>query len=133
MKELRPAAMAGAERLGQVDTTKALAGARGRYVLDLEQAVKTATKVLSALPEVRRVSLFGSYARGRRDLFTDLDLLVVMETAAGVVDRLRRLYSLLALPVDYDLVCYTPAEWERIQHQPFWRQARRTEVILYEK
>ena len=79
------------------------------------------------------MSLFGSYARGRRDLFTDLDLLVIMETESGIVDRLRRLYGLLASPVDYDLVCYTPAEWERIQDQPFWRHARKTEVVLYER
>ena len=85
------------------------------------------------MPEVRRVSLFGSYARGRQDLFTDLDLLVIMETQAGVVERLQRLYSLLALPVDYDVVCYTPDEWEKIQYQPFWRHARNTEVVLYER
>jgi predicted nucleotidyltransferase len=116
-----------------VDTTKALAGARGRYLLDLDEAVKTATKVLSALPEVRRVSLFGSYAHGRRDLFTDLDILVIMETERGIAERLRDLYGVLALPVDYDLVCYTPSEWEQIQYQPFWRYARKTELILYER
>lgn len=114
-------------------TPKGLAGARERYALELEEAAKTATRLLSAMPEVQRVSLFGSYARGRRDLFTDLDLLVIMETESGAVDRLRRLYSVLALPVDYDLVCYTPAEWERIQHQPFWRHAREGEVVLYER
>ena len=116
-----------------MDKTKTLAAARGRYALNLEEAVKTATELLSALPEVRRVSFFGSYARGRRDLSTDLDLLVVMETQVALVDRLRRLYSLLALPIDYDLVCYTPSEWERIQNQPFWRYARQSEVVLYER
>ncbi|MGB4781305.1 nucleotidyltransferase domain-containing protein [Candidatus Methylomirabilis sp.] len=49
----------------------------------------------------------GSYARGRADLFTDLDLLVVMETNLSFIDRLRMLYPLLALPVDLDLLCYT--------------------------
>jgi len=39
------------------------------YVVDLEEAVSRATEVLSALPEIRLVSLFGSFARGRRDLF----------------------------------------------------------------
>ena len=117
----------------QEDSTKGLVGARRRYALNLDEAVKRATELLSALPEVRRVSLFGSYARGRRDLFTDLDLLVVMETDVGVVDRLRDLYTLLSLPVDYDLVCYTPAEWEQLQHRAFWRHARQSEVLLYER
>jgi predicted nucleotidyltransferase len=106
---------------------------RERYALHLEKAVHRAATALSALPAVRRVSLFGSYARGRRDLFTDLDFLVVMETEAGVVDRLRNLYGLLALPVDYDVVCYTPAEWEQMQHQPFWRRALREEIVLHER
>ena len=117
----------------QEDSTKGLVSARRRYALNLEKAVKRATALLSALPEVRRVSLFGSYARGRRDLFTDLDLLVVMETDLGVVDRLRDLYVLLSLPVDYDLVCYTPVEWEQLQHRAFWRHARQSEVLLYER
>ena len=116
-----------------MSTTKGLARARERYALDLREAVKKATDLLSAMPEVRWVSLFGSYARGRQDLFTDLDLLVIMDTQAGVMERLQRLYSLLALPVDYDVVCYTPGEWEKIQHQPFWRRASKTEVVLYER
>jgi len=51
------------------------------------------------------VSLFGSYARGRRDLFTDLDLFVVWDTDRPLLDRQRYLYSLLSLPVDLDIVC----------------------------
>ena len=116
-----------------MNTARDLASARERYTLELEEAVKRATELLSAIPEIRRVSLFGSYAHGRRDLFTDLDLLVIMETEKAIAERLRHLYSVLALPVDYDLICYTPAEWEWIQHQPFWRHARKTEVILYER
>src|SRR3972149_3247436 len=95
-----------------MSTTKGLDRARERYALDLREAVKRATTLLSEMPEVRRASLRGSDAGGRQDLFTDLDLLVIMETEAGVVERLQRLYSLLALPVDYDVVCYTPGEWE---------------------
>ena len=53
---------------------------------------------LSGLEEVERVSLFGSYARGRADLFTDLDILVIMHTDKGFIDRLSMLYSLLAVP-----------------------------------
>ncbi len=74
----------------------------------------------------------GSYARGRADLFTDLDLLVVMETNLSFIDRLRMLYPLLALPVDLDLLCYTPEELERMQDRPFIKHLRRDEVVLYE-
>jgi len=33
------------------------------------------------MPEVQQVILFGSYAAGRRDLFTDLDVIVMAERA----------------------------------------------------
>ena len=123
----------GGDEGGQYKDAMELRIKRERYVVDLEEAVSRATEVLSALPEIRLVSLFGWFARGRRDLFTDLDFLVVMETEADVVDRLRYLYTVLVLPVDYDVFCYTPTEWDQIQHTPFWRHARRSDIILHER
>ncbi len=89
-------------------------------------------EVLPSLPGVRRVSLFGSYARGRADLFTDLDVLVVRETDESFVVRHRSLYRALALPVDLDLICYTPEEFEALRDRPFLREILRQEVVLYE-
>jgi predicted nucleotidyltransferase len=57
-----------------------LAAKRAAYVRRLEEAVERIRTVLADVPGMRRVSLFGSYAQGRRDLFTDLDLFVVWET-----------------------------------------------------
>ncbi|MCS7240203.1 MAG: nucleotidyltransferase domain-containing protein, partial [Candidatus Bipolaricaulota bacterium] len=51
---------------------------RRKYVEELEKSVERVREVLAGLPEVERVILFGSYARGQRDLLTDLDVLVVM-------------------------------------------------------
>ena len=89
--------------------------------------------VLAPVPGIRRASVFGSYARGLRDLFTDLDLLVVWDTERPLLDRLRFLYSLLDVPVDVDIICYTPAEFEALAEQPFVRRILSEEVILYEK
>ena len=58
---------------------------------------------------------------------------IIMETEADVVDRLRYLHTVLVLPVDYDVFCYTPTEWDQIQHKPFWRHARRSDIILHER
>jgi hypothetical protein len=52
---------------------------RVAYAKQLAEAVQKAVAVLSGLQGVERLSIFGSYARGRRDLLTDLDLLVVWE------------------------------------------------------
>jgi predicted nucleotidyltransferase len=46
----------------------------------LEQNLELLVKQLRKLPNVHTILLFGSYAAGRRDLFTDLGLLVVMDS-----------------------------------------------------
>ena len=82
---------------------------------------------------VKRISLFGSYARGRSDLFTDLDVLVIMDTDKPFTERIAEIYSLLALPVDADILCYTPGEFRRMKETPFLKKALADEVVLYEK
>lgn len=106
---------------------------RASYVQQLQASLNHIVAILAGMPNVKRISLFGSYARGRADLFTDLDVLVVMDTDEGIPERLGRLYSLLAVPVDMDPVCYTPEEFERMKQRPFLRRILREERILYEK
>jgi predicted nucleotidyltransferase len=84
------------------------------------------------MPGVRRVSVFGSAARGRADLFTDLDVLVVRETDEPFVERHASLYRELALAVDLDLICYTPEEFRVMRERPFLRRILAQEVVLYE-
>lgn len=98
----------------------------------LDQSLEDLVARLRAMEDVRRVSVFGSYARGRRDLFTDLDVLVVMETGMGLVDRLRFLYSKVNLPVDLDIICYTPQEFEALKGTAKLRSILQEEQVLYE-
>ena len=116
-----------------LDSQEMIARSRATYVRLLQESLERAVGILSGLDRVERVSLFGSYARGRGDLFTDLDILIVMKTDQAFVDRLRTLYSLLALPVDADLLCYTPQEFEELKEQPFLKRILQDEVVLYEK
>ncbi len=110
-----------------------IADARASYRKDLQQTLERIVAVLSAREEVERISLFGSYAKGRADLFTDLDILVVMKTADGMLERLRRLYALLAAPVDLDILCYTPEEFENMKDRPLMKRILAEERVLYEK
>ncbi len=105
---------------------------RQEYSRLLQASVEEIVPRLSHL-NVERVSLFGSYASGRADLFTDLDILVVMNTDKPFPDRLTSLYSLLALPVDMDILCYTPEEFGRMKNTPFFQKILTQEVVLYEK
>jgi predicted nucleotidyltransferase len=110
-----------------------LGGARARYVSALEHALEEIVARLAGMPEVERVMLFGSYAAGRRDLFTDLDLLVVMTSDQDFVHRTAELYRRVAQDVDMDLIVYTPEEFEAQRNRGFVRRALETGRVLYEK
>ncbi|MEM3486396.1 MAG: nucleotidyltransferase domain-containing protein [Candidatus Methanomethyliaceae archaeon] len=99
----------------------------------MEESVKQLREVLSSLPEVEQITLLSSYAQGRRDLLTDLDVLVVMHTNLPFLERQRFLYQRLALPVDADILCYTSEEFEALKDGPFWTNALKQVVVLYEK
>jgi len=110
-----------------------LATRRAAYAQSLERALADVVAQLRAMPTVHRVILFGSYADGRRDLFTDLDLLVVMESDLDFVARIAALYQQLAVGVDLDLLAYTPEELERARSHGLVRRALETGRVLYAK
>ncbi len=105
---------------------------RAAYAGRLESALERVVARLSSLPEVQRISVFGSYARGRRDLFTDLDVLVVLQTDEAIPARLARLYGLVDAGVDLDLLAWTPEEFACMRERPFGRGILAGERVLYE-
>lgn len=103
---------------------------REEYINLLAKAVQIILDKLKG--KVERISLFGSHSR-RADLFTDLDLLIIWQTDKPFLERLKELYSLLALPVDVDILCYTPAEFERMKKMKKFQKFFEKEVVLYER
>ncbi|HHV79020.1 MAG TPA: nucleotidyltransferase domain-containing protein [Firmicutes bacterium] len=106
---------------------------REEYRRLLEESVKKAVSAICDLQGVVRISLVGSLARGRADLCSDIDLVVVMCTQMPFIERLRLIYGSLCLPVDVDVLCYTPEEFEELREKPFLKNLLRGEVVLYEK
>ena len=67
---------------------------------------------------VIRAIVFGSYARGRADGYSDVDLAVVMPTDRPPLERGGRLPEIFeAVPVGIDLLIYTPQEFARGMRQ----------------
>lgn len=94
---------------------------RRQYQKLLREALDKVVRVMS--PRAERISVFGSYARRKsHDLFTDLDILIIMETDKPFLERMKEIYSLLALPVDADILCYTPEEFERLKKRGFFQR-----------
>ncbi len=111
----------------------ALSTERDRYTKALDQDLNNLIQQLSRMSAVQKVVLFGSYAAGRRDLFTDLDLLVVMDSSLDFVTRGVELARRLRAGVALDLLVYTPQEMERMRDRPFLRHILKTGKVLYEK
>lgn len=106
---------------------------RRQYSQSLDKALENIKQCLSEMPEVQKVILFGSYTIGRRDLFTDLDLIVIMVSDKDLVHRTADLYQKLQVSVDLDLLVYTPDEFESKRNSPFLRYALKSGQVLYEK
>ena len=106
---------------------------RTRYCELMDRALKRVTVFLAGKPEVERIVLFGSYVAGKRDLFTDLDLLVVMSSELDFVSRTADLYRQIRVGVDFDLLVYTPEEFEEQREKGFIRKVLETGQVLYEK
>jgi predicted nucleotidyltransferase len=114
-------------------TIPTLAGERKSYVEALAQDLDSLVQQLSRIPAIQKVILFGSYATGRRDLFTDLDLLVIMDSSLDFVSRNVALARDLQARVALDLLVYTPQEMEQMRERPFLRHALKTGKVLYER
>src|SRR5262245_26928394 len=78
-------------------TMATLSQSRERYAQALAHDLESLVQQLGAMPDVQLMLLFGSYATGRQDLCTDLDLLVVMPSPLDFVTRsaelARRLHA----------------------------------------
>jgi predicted nucleotidyltransferase len=85
--------------------------APARFTLDeLAERMRGPLDVAGA----ERAIVFGSWARGEADGYSDLDLVVVLQTELPRFERGRLLAGVLdAIPIPVDLLIYTPEEFER--------------------
>ncbi len=81
----------------------------------------------------KKIVLFGSMGRGRLDLFTDIDMLAVIESSLPFVEREIWIYRELMPRVAADILVYTEEEFEALKDGPFLRKALAEGVVLYEE
>jgi predicted nucleotidyltransferase len=77
-------------------------------------AVRTWAAVQTVLhPELVRLGVFGSYARGDQGVGSDVDLVAVVRTASVPPFERARAWATEELPVPADLLIYTEDEWRQ--------------------
>jgi predicted nucleotidyltransferase len=79
------------------------------------------------------IVLFGSYAKGKVDLLTDLDILAVLPGNLPFVERTAELYRKLAPRVAADILAYTSEEWLKMTRKPFIQNALAKGRVLHAK
>ena len=94
---------------------------------ELERIVRVLRKA-----KVQRIILFGSVAREKVGVWSDLDIIVVLDSDLPFIKRLGVLYERIQPRVGLDLLAYTPEEFEAIRERPFVRQALQEGRVLYE-
>jgi len=84
----------------------------------------------------RRAILFGSYARGDADQWSDIDLIIIAESKRPFIERFKDFGGLRQVsPVKaLDIIVYTPDEFERMQGEenPFVSRAVEEGEVIYE-
>lgn len=95
--------------------------------------IRDKLKVLKGNRAIRKVILFGSYARGDVSRRSDVDLAVIMDTDKRFFDRYDlcgELYDLF--DAGLDIFPYTEEEFSRISHRPFIKTIINEGVVVYE-
>lgn len=68
------------------------------------------------------IVLFGSYARGDFNLWSDVDIIVVSSRFKGV-EFVKRCLELMDAPPKVEPICWTPEEALKMLEKPSWREA----------
>jgi predicted nucleotidyltransferase len=101
---------------------------------ETRRCLNDAVQALKAY-DPERIIVFGSYARGDMDEYSDLDLLLVKQTEKRFVERLVEAAGYLDLPIAVDLFVYTPEEFQAMteDENPFIARVRKEGRVIYEK
>lgn len=100
------------------------------------QIIKRYIKSLSKDIKVERVILFGSYANGKPDKWSDIDLAIFSPDfkKRNHLENLQLLSSLNSREVDWliEALPYTPEEYENADPRSFLGEIKRTGKVVYQ-
>ena len=82
---------------------------------EVDAGVRSWARVAAAAhPELLRLGVYGSYARGDAGVGSDLDLVAVVRDSSLPFERRTVEWELNTLPVPAELSVYTEVEWKRL-------------------
>jgi len=85
--------------------------------------------------KIRKIIIFGSFARGDYHKGSDLDLIIVGEFKERFIDRIGKILELNDSDLEIDVMVYTEEEFKKMiqERRPFIQQALEEGIVVYEK
>ena len=85
--------------------------------------------------KIRKIIIFGSFARGDYHKGSDLDLIIVGEFKERFIDRIGKILELNDSDLEIDVMVYTEEELQKMiqERRPFIQQALEEGIVVYEK
>ena len=84
---------------------------------------------------LKKIIIFGSFARGDYHKGSDLDLIIVGEFKERFIDRIGKIIELNKSDLEIDVMVYTEEEFQKMikERRPFIEQALEEGIVVYEK
>ena len=99
----------------------------------LSTSLESITVQLAALGALK-VILFGSLAEGNVDVYSDLDLLVIMPSTKTGMEWMKLVYEKVNRGIDADIIVYNEEEAEKkLPSSSFLRNVLNSGRVVYEK
>ncbi|WP_069806781.1 nucleotidyltransferase domain-containing protein [Vulcanisaeta thermophila] len=73
--------------------------------------------------------LYGSYARGDFNLWSDVDVILITEHFRGR-EFITRCVELIDAPPRLEPICWTPEEARKAMKKPWWIEALKNSIVL---
>lgn len=81
-------------------------------------------RLLRSKHKVKKVYLYGSFARGDFHEGSDIDLIIVGEFEGRMPQRIKKIFDLTSLPIEP--LVYTEAEFEQMKERTFLKEVLAT-------
>lgn len=84
---------------------------------------------------LKKIIIFGSFAREDYHKGSDLDLIIVGEFKERFIDRMGKIIELNDSDLEIDVMVYTEEEFQKMikERRPFIEQALEEGIVVYEK
>jgi len=84
---------------------------------------------------LKKIIIFGSFARGDYHKGSDLDLVIVGEFKERFIDRIGKIIELNESDLEIDVMVYTEEEFQKMikERRPFIEQVLDEGIVVYEK